>query len=145
MRKLKSLNILFSSNDEFMSELKGSLFGDKAPTETSEAISFDSMETFKRLMTSNKLEILMAIARLKPESINQLAKLVNREFPHVLKDCRSLETLGFIRMQESEGAKKQLTPKLVFDYDVIRVKAKMEEIFPITEESNRILVESMVG
>ncbi len=145
MKKLKGLNIVFSSHDEFMSGIKDSLFGDKAAAEENEAISFDSIETFKRLMTSNKLEILIAIARLKPVSINQLSKLINREFPHVLKDCRSLETFGFIKMLESGKAKKQLTPKLIFEYDVIRVKAKMEEIFPISEESNRILVKSMVS
>lgn len=110
-----------------------------------QSISFDSMETFKKVMTSNKLELLIAIARLRPESINQLAKLVNREFPHVHKECHSLAVLDFITLEEMEGAKKQLKPRLSFDYDIIRVHSKMEEFFPITEESNRILVESMVS
>jgi predicted transcriptional regulator len=85
----------------------------------------------------------MAISRLRPDSINQLAKFVNREYPHVLKDCRSLEVLGFIALIEAESIKKQFTPKLAFDYDIIRVKSKIEELFPITEESNRILLDSM--
>jgi predicted transcriptional regulator len=96
-------------------------------------------------MTANKLEILMAIARLKPASINQLAKLINREYPHVLKDCRSLEVLGFIKLEEVGAARTQLAPMLIFDYDIIHVKSQIEEIFPITEQSNRVLLTAQVG
>ena len=144
MKKLKVLNIIFSSNEDFMNDLKGALSGNKL-VGASDSISFDSFETFKRVMTSNKIEILMAIARLRPESINQLAKFINREFPHVLKDCRSLETLGFIKLIDSDGAKKQFAPRLIFDYDVIRVQSKFEKFLPITQESNNILKKSMAS
>ena len=143
--KLKILNIVFDSHDEFMSDIKNILKKGKKSQEMNESISFDSFETFKRLMTSNKLEILMAIARLRPESINQLAKQINREYPHVLKDCNSLATLGFIKLEEGDGARKQFTPKLIFDYDIIRVKSKIEEFLPITEQSNKVLLSARIG
>lgn len=145
MKKLKSLNIVFSSHDEFMADLKDSLFKGKDSSDSNDSLSFDSIETFKKLMTTNKLEILMAITRLRPKSINQLAKQINREYPHVLKDCRTLESLGFIVLEDTESAKKQFIPKLAFEYDVIRVKSKMEEFFPISEKCNKILLKSMVS
>ena len=138
--KLKILNVVISSHKKFMADLRKSVSSGEILEEENNSISFDSFETFKRLVTANKLEILMAIARLRPESINQLAKLLNREYPHVLKDCHSLEVLGFIKFEEVEGARKQFVPKLVFDYDIIHVKSKIEEIFPITEQSNRVLL-----
>jgi predicted transcriptional regulator len=92
-------------------------------------------------MTPKKLQLIMAIARLKPESINQLAKLLSREYAHVFKECKSLETLGFIKLAEvGVGQKKQSQPVLSFNYDIIRVKAPIEEIFPITEQSNKVLL-----
>ncbi len=138
--KLKILNVVISSRKKFMADLRKSVSSGEILEEENNSISFDSFETFKRLVTANKLEILMAIARLRPESINQLAKLLNREYPHVLKDCHSLEVLGFIKFEEVEGARKQFVPMLVFDYDIIHVKSKIEEIFPITEQSNRVLL-----
>jgi hypothetical protein len=53
--------------------------------------------------------------------------------------------LGFIVLEEAAGAKKQFTPRLVFDYDFIVVKDKMEKIFSISKKSNEILLKSMVS
>lgn len=138
--KLKILNVIFSNHDEFMGELKEALFNGKNSNEANQTLSFDSFETFKRLMTANKLEILMAIARIKPTSINQLSKILNREYPHVLKDCNSLLNLGFIKLEIVESARKQFVPKLAFDYDIIVVKSRIEEIFSISEKSNKVLL-----
>lgn len=140
--KLKILNIKFETRDEFMNDIRDSLFSGKSSTEGNKELSFDSLDTFKRFMSQNKLQILMAISRLKPESIYQLEKQLNRKYPHVLKDCRQLEALGFIKLIESEGAKKQLHPELAFDYDLIKVNSTLEEIFPISEKSNKILLDA---
>jgi predicted transcriptional regulator len=139
--KLKTLTVHFSTNDEFLKDTKSSLFTD----DDEYSLSFDSMETFKNTLTQNRLDILMAIAREKPESIYQLAKYLNREHTHVAKDCKILEFLGFIVLAETEGAKKQYVPRLVFDYDFIIVKDKMEKIFSISKKSNEFILKSMVS
>lgn len=143
--KLKILDILISSNDEFLGELKEAIFNGKNSERANKSISFDSSESFNRLMTSNKIQILMAIARLQPDSINKLAKILNREYPHVLKDCKVLELLGFIKLNEKVSARKQLIPKLSFDYDVIRVKSSIEKMIPISEKSNYVLLTAKVS
>jgi predicted transcriptional regulator len=143
--KLRVLNIVISSREQFVSGLKRAMKSSNLLFEEDNSIEFDSFETFKRVMTLNKLQILMAIARMRPESINQLAKLVNRDYPHVLSDCKALETYGFIKLDEIGGARKQLMPKLVFDYDFIRVKTNLEEILPISERSNKILLTAKVA
>lgn len=145
--KLKTLNILFSSNAEFMSDLKSALFENKTSIDMTDSISFDSLDTYNKVMTPKKLQLIMAIARLKPESINHLARLLSREYAHVFKECKMLQTLGFIKLVEvGSGQKKQSQPLLAFNYDLIRVKAPIEVIFSITEESNRVLLdEARVG
>jgi predicted transcriptional regulator len=140
--KLKTLNIIFSSNEEFMSDLKSALFENKTSIDMTDSISFDSLDTYNKVMTPKKLQLVMAIARLKPESINHLARLLSREYAHVFKECKMLQTLGFIKLVEvGSGQKKQSQPILAFNYDLIRVKAPIEEIFSITEESNRVLLD----
>jgi predicted transcriptional regulator len=139
--KLKILNVVISTQEQFVSSMRKAM-RTKSSSQKNHSIEFDSFETFKRVMNLNKIQILMAIARLKPVSINQLSKFLHREYPHVLKDCNSLETFGFIRLEETGGARRQLTPKLVFDYDLIRVNTNLEEILPISERSNNILLTS---
>lgn len=143
--KLKILNVKFEGRDDFMNDIRESLFEGKDPSKGNKDLSFDSIETFKRFMSQNKLQILMAISRLKPESIYQLEKILSRKYPHVLKDCRQLEALGFIKLIEADGARKQLQPELVFDYDLIKVNSILEEIFPISERSNQVLLEANPG
>lgn len=145
--KLKTLTINFSTNDEFLKNVKDSLFdpSDSGINDNENSLSFDSMETFKNALTQNRLDILMAIAREEPESIYQLAKFLNREHTHVAKDCKILEFLGFIVLAEAIGTKKHYVPKLVFDYDLILVKDKMEKIFSISKKSNEFIMKSMVG
>jgi predicted transcriptional regulator len=138
--KLKVLNVVISNKEQFMKGLSRVLKKRGSSADEDNTIEFDSFETFKRVITLNKIQILMAIARLKPESINQLAKLVEREYPHVLNDCHALETYGFIRLDDVGGARKQFAPRLVFDYDLIRLKTNLGEILPISERSNNLLL-----
>ncbi len=142
--KLKALNIVISTKDQFIGGLKREMKSSQRAGKNENSIEFESFETFKRVMSLNKLQLLMGIARFRPRSIYQLAKLVEREFPHVLKDCYALENYGFIKLEEVEGARKQLMPKLIFDYDFIRVKASIEEFHPISERSNNLLLKGQV-
>ena len=142
---LEVLNIKFQSSDEFINEVRGALFDDSHEESNEKEILFDSMETFKRLVSQNKIEILNAIAQLKPESVYQLEKLLSRIYPHVLKDCKLLESLGFIKLVESNSKKKQLRPELAFEYDIIKVNSDIGEVFPISERSKRILLEAHAG
>jgi predicted transcriptional regulator len=137
--KLKTLTINFSSTDEFLGGVRDALSKGKNSKKQNESLSFDSIETLKKILTQNRLEILMAIARIKPASIYQLAKFLNREHPHVTKDCKALEMFGFISLAEVDSLKKQYTPKLSFEYDLIRVNAKMEEFFSISAKSNKMI------
>lgn len=137
--KLKTLNIYIESTKDFMGDIRKALHGQKVLKEMKGSISCDSIENFKSLLTQNRLEILMAISREKPESVYQLAKFLNREHHHVVKDCRILEGYGFIALEEVDQTKKQYTPMLAYDYDVIRVHAKMEEYFFISEKCNKVI------
>jgi predicted transcriptional regulator len=140
--KLNILNIIFLSHDEFKQEIKSAIMKSKTTKNLTNSISFDSLDSFNKIMTPKKLQLIMAIARLNPESINHLAKLLSREYAHVFKECKNLQTLGFIKLEEvGLGLKKQSRPMLSFNYDFIRVKAPIEEIFPITEKTNRILLD----
>lgn len=138
--KLRILTVVITNRDELITSMRKAISNKGANSQKDHSIEFDSFETFKRVINLNKIQILMAIARLKPNSIKQLSKIVDREYPHVLKDCNSLEAYGFIKLVETGGARRQLTPKLIFEYDLIRIKSHIEELLPISERSNNLLL-----
>ena len=144
MSKLKSLTIVFATKDQFFSEIEKVVDGNK---KHQDEMTFSSTQTFNKVLTTNRLEIIKAIARQKPRSINQLAKILRREQPHVHKDCKYLELMGFITLHKNQGAKKQYTPKLSFEYDIIRVKNENgeDDFFPITMASNQVLLDAMAS
>lgn len=82
---------------------------------------FDSVASYQRLMSEQKYLILAAIRNLKPASIYQLAKLVERDFANVKKDCETLEASGFIVLENSGDNRGTKIPKLIFDYNVIEI------------------------
>lgn len=141
---LKALNIHFRSLEQLFSEVDEALDKKKPVRDKKNELKFDSPSTFQKVMSRNRLQILIAISRLKPDSIYQLEKILGRPYPHVLKDCRTLEGLGFIKLVETNRAKKQLRPKLSFDYDIVKINAQnpnLTEILNISERSNRLLLE----
>lgn len=143
--RLSILDIKFRSLDLLFEQTEKAVRKKKRIIDKRNELYFDSEKSFMKFMTQNKQQILKAISRLEPESVYQLAKIVNREYPHVLKDCRGLESFGFIKMVETDLSKKQVKPVLVFDYDIIKVNSKnpgMLEILNISENSNKILLEA---
>ncbi len=67
-------------------------------------------------MTIQKIELLTAIAIQEPSSIYELAKIVDRDFAAVLRDCAGLRAMNFITLKESNDSKGTKIPRLRFNY-----------------------------
>ena len=84
-------------------------------------IYFESIEGFRNFMTMQKVEVLTVIYNCEPKTIYELAKIVDRDFAAVLRDCTALKTTGFIDLKESKDAKGSKKPVLSFPYKCISV------------------------
>ena len=115
---------MFESWSDFKSstkkELKDVIEGKKI-IQPKDTLLFDSMLSYQRLMSEQKYIILAAIKNLKPTSIYQLAKFVDRDFANVKKDCETLEASGFIVLDDSGDNRGTKFPKLIFDYSAIEI------------------------
>lgn len=94
----------------------------------------------------NKLQILRAISQIKPGSIYKLATYLGREPQHVLKDCRLLESLKFIKLDEvNPNGRSALKPTLVFEYDVIKIYTQaFTQPFSVSEKAEKLLNQEIV-
>jgi predicted transcriptional regulator len=138
--KLKFLNILFQTPNDFLGEIDKALKSGKGFNKKEENILiFDSVKAFNNFMTVNKIQILRAISQVGPESVYRLASILGREPQHVLKDCRHLEAYKFIRLEESSRGRNPIRPVLTFDYDVIKADSSIISPYIISERSEKLL------
>lgn len=72
-------------------------------------LSFPSYEVLGRIITGARLELLSAIRMHRPRSIQELARLVERDFKNVYQDVKLLADYGLIELKET-GARKASHP-----------------------------------
>lgn len=76
-------------------------------------ISFPDFESLGRVITGARLELLQAIRIHKPKSIQELAKVVERDFKNVYQDVKLLAEYGLIELKEF-GPRKASKPEANF-------------------------------
>jgi len=116
MKKIETLEIHFQSYDDFRQEVANALYKRSPLIQKKNHIIFDTVASFRSFMTIQKIELLTVIANQKPSSIYELAKLVDRDFAAVLRDCTGLEAIGFINLKDSNNSKGTKIPQLRFNY-----------------------------
>lgn len=81
-------------------------------------ISFPDFETLGKVITGARLELLKAIRVHKPKSIQELARVMKRDFKNVYQDVRLLADVGLIELKES-GPRKASKPEAKYSEIVL--------------------------
>ena len=68
-------------------------------------LNFEEFDDIARLMRTANLELIEAIVSEEPESIRQLAEIVDRDYREVYRNLHELESLGVIEFEE-DGSRK---------------------------------------
>lgn len=123
--KIKPLKITFESLDDFAKRsqkiLQDAIQGKKKSIRKKDVFVWASVESYQQFMSDQKYTILAAIYKYHPQSVYQLAKILNRAQQNVARDCDLLEGHGFIKFEESDEGRKVKAPQLAFDYNAIMV------------------------
>lgn len=123
--KIKPLKITFESLDDFAKRshkaLQDAIQGKKKSIQKKDVLVWASVESYQQFMSDQKYTILAAIYKYHPQSVYQLAKILNRAQQNVARDCEQLEGHGFIKFEESDEGRKVKAPQLAFDYNAIMV------------------------
>lgn len=79
-----------------------------------------SLDTLLKVATPTRLRIFEAIASRRPNSLYELAKMLDLSQSLVLKEARFLEALGLIELRtERVGARERLRPESRYSRVVI--------------------------
>jgi predicted transcriptional regulator len=74
--------------------------------ERSYGLTLGSEDRLRSVLDDKNVELIRTIAREEPESIRELARLVDRDVRQVHDAVTELETLGLIELDEEGRAKK---------------------------------------
>ena len=80
-------------------------------------VYFTSIEAFRRAITHRRLQLLNIIKTNKPNSINELASMAQRNIKNVAGDMKLLEQIGLVEIRET---KNRMIPQV--DYDEIDIR-----------------------
>lgn len=85
----------------------------------------DSMDAMLKIMSKARFEVFAAIVERKPDSLYELAKVLDKDQGNVLRDVKSLEALGLIRLVPvKDGERERLKPESSYDKIVIEFAPK---------------------
>ena len=62
-------------------------------------VSFEDIDTLRKVLTEKRLELLHVIKQQQPESMYELAQLVSRDLKSVQDDLHLLEDLGLLSLE----------------------------------------------
>lgn len=101
--------------------------GEYVPEENAPKIWFTSLLALGQILSNENIELLRMMAREKPESLSELARLSGRHISNLSTTMKTLEGYGFAKKVKS---KNTIMPVAVFTDFEIRV-----EQFPPQEKS----------
>lgn len=121
--KQRKIKIAFRTLEELAHQTQSSLRNRKKDIDKKNIIYFDTPQSFRTFFTSQKIEILSILANHTPCSLYELARLLERDYPAVYRDCQSLLDLDFIELKETkEDNKNAKRPILKGNYSLIEVQ-----------------------
>ena len=88
-------------------------------------LTVEDLETFGRVFRPTNLELLAAIATHDPESLRELARVVDRHPPEVNENVAELVDYGLVELEPNGRAKRP-----VVRYDVIDVELPIGDRSP---------------
>ena len=88
----------------------------RRPVKLQHETFFASIAAARRVLTPSRITLLRTIKQQKPESIYELAKLIQRDFKNVSQDIVFLSALGLVDLEKPHGVRHQRKPVLLSNH-----------------------------
>lgn len=120
--KVKNVILDIQSEDKFIEGVKKDMkaIANGKTVRHREVISFESLKTMRKFITDERVKILKTIKKYHPQSIYELAKILDRDTKNVSDDVHYLSGLGLIGIKKAKDGRSKVKP--VVDYEKILVE-----------------------
>lgn len=72
-------------------------------------------DSFFKVLTDKRLEILRMIKKKHPSSVYELAKILNRDAKNVTQDLEYLKDIGLVEIKRTQEKKERTIPEVKYD------------------------------
>jgi predicted transcriptional regulator len=93
--------------------------GDRSAREAE--LYFENIDELRRMLTPKRLELLLAITRESPGSVQALAGILRRDYKNVSTDVALLERLGLIKLSSRSGKGRSQAPSVPYDEILVTI------------------------
>ncbi len=83
-------------------------------------LCFENIKEFRKAITPKRIELLHITKKMKPKSINELTRILERDIKSVSIDLHLLGKLGLIDLQRNTEGRKEVIP--VVNYTKINLE-----------------------
>ena len=115
--RVRKLSFGIKSMDEVMSDfaLAAKALERGEHVVPKEWLYFTDLRAFRRAITDQRLAVLRTIKAKDPESVYELAKIVNRDVKNVSADLAILEELGLVELKRTKTPRGKVKPTVSYD------------------------------
>ncbi len=124
--KLKDIEIKVMSDEAYgdhLNQLFEDLRAGKPTGKRKPKIIARTPEDVSKILTNERIRLLQVIREKKPESISELARLLNRSQSNVSNDVKYLEGIGLLELEEKNDPVMHKKP--VVNYDAVRITVNL--------------------
>jgi len=125
LQRESTLVVTVSSAEEVHDDVRSAIqaLEDSESVDSTPTISFESYDELMETLTPRVLELIEAIRREEPSSINETARVVDRDVKNVHEELSRLAQLGIIYFEKDAQSKR---PVVWFDDLVIELPFEPE-------------------
>lgn len=121
--RVKNIKISIKSDKELFEEIKKVTekleSGEKVKKH--EGISFDNLETMRKILTEGRIKILKTIKKDNPGSIYELAKMLYRDTKNTFDDVKFLSEMGLIELRKTKNGREKTIPMVKYDKILLEI------------------------
>jgi|SRR5208282_831100 len=121
--RVRDIKISIKSDEELYKEVKDVVKkiekGEKVKKH--EGISFEDLDTMRKVLTDERLRILKTIRKDHPQSIYALAKLLHRDVKNTFDDVQFLAGAGLVDLKKTKDGREKTTPTVNYDRILLQI------------------------
>ena len=90
----------------------------------------NKLETIYRAASSARLDLLSCLVKNRPENIQELAQLLQRDYANVWRDCQALNSLKIIKLKKKGKETKPFAiyEKITIEFPIMSVHKQGDNI-----------------
>jgi len=115
--RVKKVKIGIKRLEDFLDDAKETMKkierGEKVKAER--GLYFESIEGFRKALTTKRLELLRMIKDKHPKSLQELSRLSKRDMKSIVTDIEILEELDLIDMKRKKQGRRESIPTVKYD------------------------------